>query len=605
MRFDRLGLEACLPAVALWAVIHAALVALPADGVLHGNLGDTDSYMRLARVRDLVATGRWFDHTLWQANTPYGDILQWTRPFDVLLIMLMLPLRLVLDFDGALYWAGVAISPLLQLATIFAAHWAFRPLLTDDERPLAAIVLMAQPAFIIYAMPGRADHHSLIALLLVITVGWTLRSLADPASRRAALAAGLAAGFGLWATTEFVLPIAVVLASLLGAWWLGGERALLRAGLRFSGALAVVVAIATLSEHGPANLFSEEYDKIAWPYVVAFGALFVGLGLVDAWAERNGRGAAPFGRLAALAAAFGGALAVVAIFQPKLLLGPLAEVDPQVVATFAERGSELRPLWPSDRASLAWALVLIGTPVAAIPAAAILGWGELRRHRIGMWSLAALMLGVYIICALAAARFALLAELAAVPFICRTISWAGQRITTLWSGVAALIGRPVMILLTLLLPPAVGLGLLGSGSAASGAPADAVCRLRDLVPWLNDPGGLGRRPRAVGLSINYAAELLYRTPHSVIGIMGHRAGQALLDAVSLFEVPEMGEVERIIAARRIELIVICGEGAASDSALTRALAAPSLPRWATPLAAPAGSGFRVFAVDPAQVRSGN
>src|SRR3546814_16753680 len=85
--------------------------------VFEGGLIDPDSYMRMVRVSELAQGWQWFDDTIARANAPYGNVLHWTRPFDLLILLLALPAGFVLEAEQALYLAGMIVSPLLQLAT--------------------------------------------------------------------------------------------------------------------------------------------------------------------------------------------------------------------------------------------------------------------------------------------------------------------------------------------------------------------------------------------------------------------------------------------------------------------------------------------------------
>ena len=99
------------------------------DGaVFRGELFDSDSYMRLVRVRNLMAGGDWHDRTIPRANAPYGHSLHWTRPLDVLLVAGATMLTPILGTANGLHQAGVWLSPLLHLETLSALFgWRQRP----------------------------------------------------------------------------------------------------------------------------------------------------------------------------------------------------------------------------------------------------------------------------------------------------------------------------------------------------------------------------------------------------------------------------------------------------------------------------------------------
>ena len=55
---------------AMWALGHAGLIVTGATPVLDGRIPDSDGYMWLARVEQLMRTGAWFDATMARANAP-------------------------------------------------------------------------------------------------------------------------------------------------------------------------------------------------------------------------------------------------------------------------------------------------------------------------------------------------------------------------------------------------------------------------------------------------------------------------------------------------------------------------------------------------------
>ena len=97
--------------VALWALLHAGLVKIGASPVLDGNLVDPDSFMRLVRVTQLHETGAWYDTSVPRINAPYGDVLHWTRPFDVLLLVGAWALTPFLGFNRAVPSAAIPRPP--------------------------------------------------------------------------------------------------------------------------------------------------------------------------------------------------------------------------------------------------------------------------------------------------------------------------------------------------------------------------------------------------------------------------------------------------------------------------------------------------------------
>ena len=108
------GAGAVVMVIASVTFVHVVWWLVGDSVVTFGNLVDSDGYARLVRIQRLFETGAWFDVGLPRANRPDGGTLHWTRPLDVLLIILALPLVALIGFSKALFWAGVLVSPLLM-----------------------------------------------------------------------------------------------------------------------------------------------------------------------------------------------------------------------------------------------------------------------------------------------------------------------------------------------------------------------------------------------------------------------------------------------------------------------------------------------------------
>ena len=141
-----------------------------------GELADPDCYLRLLRVENLHKGGNWYDPVFLRINPPHGQTSHWTRPFDVLLLAGALSIALFTDFETALFWWGVIISPVLLIATLIALQWSTWPILSlsKDGPFFACFVFVLQIVTLSYYQPGRPDHQSLIIFFFVLSIGLTL-----------------------------------------------------------------------------------------------------------------------------------------------------------------------------------------------------------------------------------------------------------------------------------------------------------------------------------------------------------------------------------------------------------------------------------------------
>ncbi len=188
-------------------MVHAALIHFRYPEVMGGRLVDPDSYSRLIRVAQLHESGGWFDSMIPRMNAPFGMELHWTRPLDIILLVSSWLLSPFIGFQRALLLSGIFLSPILHIVSCLAAAWAVVPIVGPRGRPMMILVLVAQPILISYAVAGRADHHILLVLAYVLSLGCFFRMITQPDLRWPAFAGGAVAGLGLWVSIEFLLPL--------------------------------------------------------------------------------------------------------------------------------------------------------------------------------------------------------------------------------------------------------------------------------------------------------------------------------------------------------------------------------------------------------------
>ena len=157
-------------ALALILLIHLFFLVIGHAAVLDGYLPGQDSYMRLVRVEHLHESGDWFDGTIPRSNWPYGEVQNWTRPFDVLMLSGALLLEPLLGFRQALYWWGSATAPLLHLATALALAWMVAPRFDRSRQFLVILVFLLQIPVWRHGIFGRTDHHMLIFLVFALAL---------------------------------------------------------------------------------------------------------------------------------------------------------------------------------------------------------------------------------------------------------------------------------------------------------------------------------------------------------------------------------------------------------------------------------------------------
>ena len=594
-----------LAVVAFVVSIHGAWWLAGDTVVVQGNLVDGDSYAHLLRVIRLVETGGWFDNSLPRANAPYGDSLHWTRLFDLFLIALSMPLAPLLGFGKALYWAGAVVGPVLHMAAAVALVWAVLPILNRPAAYAAGALTAAQAGVMGFTTVGHADHHMLFGLLTILALGCVIRAFIAPTGssgdRRAALCAGGFLALALWVGPEALIFLALCLLATGLAWLAGGPG---RAETNFHIVLGLTLGLvaALLIERGAAGYGDVEYDRLSILHLTLAALLLAFWSAVGATARlRLGavRGAA--GRLLAALAGVGAIALVMRLIYPKVLLGPMAEVDPALFPLF-ERISEYGPI--SD---LAHFLLFVGGGIFALPWAAWRVKEEWRGPQPWPWLVICAGLFVYLIFAVNWIRFSLYAGIFIAIVLADLALRADAAIDARMEGPKRIPIKVLAILFLVMGPSAAGIVATGqeAGQEAGRTGGRQACPVQALSGFLNRPQWADRH-RTIVASANFGAEILYRTRHKVVAILQHRSGAGILDGVKILGGSEESEIQRLVQRRAIDLVLLC-PGSGNDGyfvkdgderALYRRLEKGSPPAWLKEINLPdrLQKRFRLFEV---------
>ncbi|WP_198371029.1 hypothetical protein [Roseomonas rosulenta] len=593
----RIGAALVCFAVIIVALPHLALLAQP-DGVLPlDRLADADGYLRLLRVLALREGGGWFDDLERHVAAPEGLVVQWTRPLDLLIL---LPALAVERLGGlapaqAMFLVGLFISPVLLVLAAVAAGWSAQAIWPGSAPWFAVLLTGTMPAARAYSAVGRADHHALILLAIVIALGATLRAFLPGARAGVAVAAGAAYGFGLWVGPEVVLVVVPVLAAAGLVVVLAQDgRDVAGQGLAIALGMAAMLALAIAVEHAPAEWLVVAYDQVSVHH------LALALLLAAVFAVARQFGAAPRLWRAMLSGAAGVVACglLIALF-PDSLRGPLGSADPAYLRLLHPAISENRPLPPLGPGGAMDVVVLLGGGVPLAILALVLafpGW-----IRDGRWP-AALVLAAALLATLAAAflaqRFALdlvaPAAIAGAGVVAMLVhgTWPRREVPRALLAAGVFFG-PLAL-------PFIGLGRQPPQQQAA---AQDACDWTAMARWLDEarpaisPGDPA--PILLAGDMFIGSELAWRTPYRSVALPHHRAGAAIADTLAVLDGPE-AEARATLARRGARLLLVCpGDPwpAGRHGAVSEAIRAGRPVAGLDPVALPpALSGFRLFLV---------
>jgi asparagine N-glycosylation enzyme membrane subunit Stt3 len=542
-------------------------------------LGDSDNYMRLAEVRDLLAGQGWFDMLQHRVNPPAGLHSHWSRLADLPYVLPILLLRLFMSAELAERLTIVTVPPLLLLLTMIATARLADRLAGGAAAVCTALLLIVAPQVLAQFVPGRIDHHGLQILLLVVTVS----SAAGPDRLRHGSIAALGAALSLAVGLETAPYLAAVAAWMAVRWIVAGDEVRGKT-LGFFVGLTVAVPL----------LFFLTVPAADWP---ALRTDALGLGHVIilvtgslAWAASAAATSnRPFGQrsLAGGVAALVGLIA--SLRYPGLLSDPYAGVDPLLRHLWIDNLSETRSIAEQWARSPAVALAEIWFVASSAVAALVLAIRSRDRWRdnfllLGLLALIGIVLTIWQLRANAMATSVAIPTAAA--FLARLWArWRRHQASVLPLAAAALALNPILVVALA--------SVLKSGSGTSARPramndAGRCDQSGDFAPLERQPPGLILGP------IDQSATLLVRTNHRVLAAPNHRnAAENGLVYRILTTTPEAAAP---LAQRlRVDFVVFCPNAPEvanlvrfSPHGLVAQLRAGHVPDWLEPV--PGGRG---------------
>jgi hypothetical protein len=544
-------------------------------GVLHGDLLNPDTFMRLVRLENMLDQHQLL-HAVLRDGSGNGTVLHWSHMFDLLLVTLATPFRWFLPVHESLHAAALLIGPLAVGATGIAAAWAMAPLGLPSMRWTAAALVGLAPPVIAYGFPGVAHHHVLLGAAALVLAGSAGRLAAG--DTRSGWILGLAAGLSVWLTPEAIPFILLAFGAPLLAWAQARKPQPIADGAERAGIVFfAVTALACAADLPAGGYLAVDLDRISAAYV-----LFAGM----VWAVGACLALLPEFRLRGLTAAFAGVAGWIAVFPAVLQGTDGASPDARLMFAGIE---EMQPV-----STVPQALVFLFDGLLALGLCAWLA----RRQRSWLWAYGVLGVGATLLLGLMHLRFATYATLAgaaALPVILSSIT-------------TALADRPVLlplarvgtVLVAMLATRADAIaGMFGAVPPFEPAMASS-CPLRDIAPLFAGHDG------AIVLSdVNDTPELLYRAKVETVGSLYHRNVPAFLRLRDAWRAVPGDVPGPEFVATGATLVLICPhtarsamvKGATADTLYDR-LSNGNPPAWLHQIGADAASGYVLYAVTP-------
>lgn len=570
----------------------------------HGTLGDfigPDSYLRMVRVSDLAANLDWYDNVIERLAPPQGMDIHWTRPHDVLILSLAALAAPFAGWETGIYLAGMMISPLLMLATVFAFYWAIQGLFRPRHGLFPSAALFLLPAVEGYGRLGRPDHHSLLLFMMVLSLGLAVRTYIVAEGDRRAIWLGVALGFGLWLSVE-LLFVLVGIGGYLALLWVWSPAERFHQNRDLSLALLSTLVLAVMIESRPAEWLQPAFDKISIVQIMIGVLLAAFWWLIGVLQRLDKLPQSVFGRIVLGSFAVAVFSLTMELIFPGFFKGPMGQVHAGATDLLTNT-SEMRTLLQLSTNVLSDLFSHFLMPFIAIG----YGFYALRQPRDADRQKAFIGAFVLLIFATVLAavhfRFSIYMQVLSLIFIAHLLDrmftdyeyWSFGRLNGIVAGIAA-----IMVLFGGMITNQFYLNYFRpNGSSPAVVPICSAKLVADeLRTW-------SAAPQTILAPIDHGPELLYRTPHSFVAAPYHRNGQAISDHREMLRGKDDRSVIELLNRYQVDAILLCpdpGElhyyGADQPGTLYYRISHGEAPGWIGPdvLAGSDKHDFKLFPV---------
>jgi|KBSSwiStaDraftv2_1062776.scaffolds.fasta_scaffold00104_14 hypothetical protein len=310
-------------------------------------LGDTDDNMRMMQVRGLLRGQAWFD--LSQHHFAGGDI-HWSRLVDLPIAGLILLLRPLIGGAAAERWA-VGIAPMFPyLLLLFSVGLTVRRLIDPRAYLLAFAALFFAGSTNGMFMPERIDHHGWQLAFLALAVA----GMADPKKLRGGLTLGIATALSLTIGLEMLVYLALAGVAQALFWVIDRDERERLGAYALTLSAGTTLGFLLFASYVNRAAVCDALSPVWLSDALLGGALLFGL----AWLSP-----ADWKRRLALAAVAGIAVAAFHALMWPHCLQRLEGVSPEVDRLWLSHVREARPVYTHGRevASLILALPITGT----------------------------------------------------------------------------------------------------------------------------------------------------------------------------------------------------------------------------------------------------
>lgn len=500
---------------------------------------DSDCYMRLIRVKALYQSGAWFDNFIPNSNYPYGETLHWSRPLDLLLLSgayIGMPFT---DFDTALYWSGVFISPILYIAAIICVYWSVKVIYQNDiANKFNCVLIFVFNLFTLYYFAfGRPDHHSLLLLLFILQIGCCLRIFNY--QHKYIYWTALWSALAMWISIEAIVFTVIILLALSLLCLITKDKHYITLAYKYTSALLGCLTLFYLLGESLSSDPFIVYDKLSLVHLFVFLLALPVLYLVGRISQTTSKGKQAT-YLLAIAAII---LASCKAFPG--LINPFADIDPRVYKVWLDNVSEVQPINIFNKNKISASILFLAPIIFSIPYC-LRSETQLKYKVLFCTGIA-----IYTILSVYQNRWSPYLYLITIIPVAQFILFSRNRVNSLPLTLFTKTVTNALIILFVILGPTIISAKLDSAPSKTDGFSDY--QLKHLNNYLVNNFS---EPQVLLANSDFGAPILYNSPHKVIATAYHRNYSGILYFADLMSSNSYETAYAMLQSRNVDLIII-------------------------------------------------
>lgn len=302
----------------------------------NGFYGDADGYMRALRVKNFILNPSYYETPVYESNYPFGEILHWTRPMDILWSVLTLPFLVQgYGLKDAVFVSGFFLSPLLYIFSALVLAYGlrrhFNVWLTLFGIGIFSLAYTITNAY----APAHPDHHALMSFLSLCLFSFTLCWLKKRHNRYLRLT-GVVSALSVFTAVEGIIIHVLILTYFIVLYIF--KNLSLTPSVKISKYFALSLTLFLFLNPPYQGLFYPDNGRLSVIFVSLGWLVFLALYILEKL-KLHTSGLKLVSLLLAATCAF---LLLIALFGPTILLPPL---DKELSAVWSSQIVEMRSFY--------------------------------------------------------------------------------------------------------------------------------------------------------------------------------------------------------------------------------------------------------------------